>query len=267
MILSNTQFQQSLDSITTRIPRKPRVALVLGSGLGEFADTLTAPVVIPSADVPHYPRSTVPGHKGWLVFGEIGRSYVVAFQGRVHLYETGDAETVTYPIRLAHSLGASILVVTNAAGGINRSFQAGDLMIIADHLSFTEPGAPTRQSAGRGLRIPYSSDLINLAAEVAGRAGIPVQMGVYAGVRGPSYETAAEVEMLHRAGADAVGMSTVPEVEIAAELGMQVLGISCITNKATGIGGQKLSHDEVTVVANKVKANFSTLLTEIIKSL
>jgi purine-nucleoside phosphorylase len=267
MILTEHHLEESLGYLRKCTSRQPRVALILGSGLGGFADTIKHREVVPAADVPHYPRSTVPGHKGVLVFGELGQISILAFQGRVHLYETGATESVTYPVRLAHALGAKTLIVTNAAGGINRRFEPGDLMLIADQLSFTASDRSMYVPPTRGVQLPYSPHLIDTALNVAGRLAIPVHRGVYAGVRGPSYETAAEVAMLDRIGADAVGMSTVPEVETAATLGMQVLGISCITNKATGIGTTRLSHDDVTVVANKVKADFTKLLTGIIHSL
>jgi purine-nucleoside phosphorylase len=267
MRLTEVHLEQSLDYLQKRTPRQPQVALILGSGLGEFADTIEQREVVPAADIPHYPRSTVPGHRGALVFGEIGQIGILAFQGRVHLYETGSAESVTCPVRLAHALGARTLIVTNAAGGINRRFEPGDLMLIADQVSFTASERSMNVPRTQGGLRPYSPHLIEIALSVAGRLAIPVHTGVYAGVRGPSYETAAEVAMLDRIGADAVGMSTVPEVETAANLGMQVLGISCITNKATGIGTAKLSHDDVTVVASKVKADFTKLLTGIIRSL
>ncbi len=252
---------ESIRSIRNRATATPSIALILGSGLGDFAETFADHLSIPTADIPHFPASTVPGHKGQLVFGRLHQQSILAFQGRVHYYECGDLEKVWFPIRIAHALGARKLIVTNAAGGINREFSAGDLMMITDHLNLTgrnAPGAPRRPGS------IYDRDAIRAATLAAEHAGIQVRSGVYAGVLGPSYETAAEVEMLDRAGADAVGMSTVLETELAANLGMAVLGVSCITNKATGVGSHRLDHSEVTQVASKVRRQFALLLTSII---
>ncbi len=245
----------------------PELGIVLGSGLGMFAESLADRVVIPSGGVPHYPRSTVEGHKGELVFGTLGGKRVLAIRGRVHFYESGDVQTILFPIRVAVGLGVRTLIVTNAAGGINRTFVPGDLMIIADQINLTGEPLPPPLPPRKGPIEYYAPALVTLAKEVAAAAGIRVVSGVYAGVKGPSYETAAEIEMIHRLGGDAVGMSTVLETALAASLGVRILGISCITNKATGTGPAKLDHSEVTQVANRVRTQFSDILARVISAL
>ena len=264
-------MQQSVDETVNTIRRKsllrPSIAIVLGSGLGDFAETFEGRVTIPAVQIPNYPLSTVPGHKGTLVLGMVSGRHIVALQGRVHLYESGSIDTVCYPIRTVYALGARTLIVTNAAGGINRGFDPGDLMLITDQLNFSGRTVSVPTASHSPRKTLYSPELIQKCAQLSAGLGIRIRQGVYAGMPGPSYESAAEVEMLNRLGADAVGMSTVLEVEMGATLGMSVLGISCITNKATGVGNQKLKHDEVTVVANRVKTNFSKVLRNIISAL
>jgi len=268
-----TQIKQSARYIKSKILMQPRIAVILGSGLGDFAETFSSKKIIETASIPHYPRSTVEGHRGKLVFGKLDRLPLLAFQGRVHFYESGNIETVVYPIRVAHALGIKTLIITNAAGGVNRSFAAGDLMLITDqiNLTFENPLANLQLSAtafraDRNLRL-YDGGLQRIIIKVAKKNKIALQSGVYCGVKGPSYETAAEIEMVRRIGGDAVGMSTVNEVSLATALGMRVAGISCITNLATGITNDKLSHDEVTEVANRVKQTFTNLLQGIIKNI
>jgi purine-nucleoside phosphorylase len=268
-------------------PGKLSTALVLGSGLGDFAETLPRATIVPAESIPSYPASTVVGHKGRLVFSVLSSgTAVVAIQGRVHFYESRDVDVVTFPIRLAHALGARNLLVTNAAGGINGEFSPGDLMLVSDQINLTgehtaargndfadgsapagHSGAGTAGANNAGGGPLYDPALLSTAAAVAASLGIPVRTGVYAGVKGPSYETAAEEEMIRRLGGDVVGMSTVLEVRAATALGMRVLGISCITNKATGTGGEKLSHDEVTEVASRVRHDFEPLLNGILEAL
>lgn len=256
---------ESVDFIRSRCPLRPRMAIILGSGLGDFADSLDNNVSISTGDIPHYPRSTVQGHKGRLVFGKMGSSALLAFQGRVHFYESGILETILYPIRVAHKLGIRTIIVTNAAGGINRSFSPGDLMIITDQINLTMVRHTFPTGGRTGAHIPvYDKSLIHMALEEGQRLGIGLKQGTYCGVKGPSYETAGEVEMIRRSGGDAVGMSTVNEASFASELGMRIVGISCITNMATGILNAKLSHDEVTEVADRVKTTFSTFLRALI---
>jgi purine-nucleoside phosphorylase len=243
----------------------PRTAVILGSGLGDFADTLPDAFPVSTATIPHYPTPTVPGHRGRLVFARIAGHPIVALQGRTHFYESRNLDTVLYPIRVLHELGVRNLVITNAAGGINRSFSAGDIMVITDQLNLTMERSSILNS---GKTTPcYDAGLTETAIRQGTLLGIELRSGVYAGVKGPSYETAAEVEMIHRAGGDAVGMSTVFEVMLANALGLRVLGFSCITNLATGIGTGRLSHAEVTEVGNRVKTTFSRLLTATIPQL
>jgi len=251
--------------VRARIPAEPLIALVLGSGLGDYAP-LEGALTIRGAEIPSYPRSTVSGHRGEIVFARIGGKDVLAFRGRIHLYECNDLPTVLFPVALAASLGTRVMIATNAAGGINRQFVPGDLMLITDQLDMTlhREGFPGER---RGARALFDQELRSLALDAAARRGIPLRQGVYASVKGPSYETAAEVEMLRRLGGDAVGMSTVKEVALAAALGMRTLGVSCITNKAAGTGGGKLDHAEVTEVASKVKSRFADLMTECISTL
>jgi purine-nucleoside phosphorylase len=259
-------IRASVAWIRERMPGTPDVALVLGSGLGDYADGLPGRTSLPTADIPHYPVSTVEGHRGALVFAELGGKKLLAFQGRIHLYECNDLTMVLYPILVAAGLGVRALVVTNAAGGINRQFAPGDLMLITDQIDLMFERLPAGVPSARHTRL-YDETLTGRAEELARKRGIPVRRGVYAGVKGPSYETAAEVEMIHRLGGDAVGMSTVKEVLCASELGMTVLGISCITNKATGIGSAPLDHAEVRDVAGRVRRDFALLLTDIIQAL
>ncbi len=256
---------KSINYITERIQGRPEIGLVLGSGLGQFADSISDALHIPSSEIPCYPQSTVEGHKGHLVFGRVASKRVLLFQGRIHFYESSNLQSVLYPIRVAHALGISTLILTNASGGINPAFRPGDLMLITDHLNLT-----TQQFDWSGWKhggSPYDASLQQTAKTCADRNSIELQNGVYAGVKGPSYETAAEVEAIRRLGGDAVGMSTVFEASLARSLGMSVLGISCITNLATGISKSKLSHAEVTEVGALARDKFSQLIRSIISSL
>jgi purine-nucleoside phosphorylase len=259
-------YGDSVRFLRSRLPAPPDIALVLGSGLGDYAESLPHRLIFPSGGIPSYPRSTVPGHKGQIVFAELGGRNLIVFQGRIHLYECNDLSMVLFPIAVAAELGAGTLVVTNAAGGINRRFAAGDLMLITDQIDLTlqAPGLPGDRGGKRDM---YDTGLAEHASRHAAVQGLPLRRGVYAAVKGPSYETAAEVEMIHRLGGDAVGMSTVNEVAFASALGMRVLGISCITNKATGIGLSKLNHEEVTEVATRVKMHFANLLTDCVSDM
>jgi purine-nucleoside phosphorylase len=235
-----------------RFTRAPHAVLVLGSGLGGLADEIEDPVRIPFAEIPGFPRRTqeLAGHAGALVAGRLEGVEVAAMQGRFHLYEGWEPADVALPVRALAALGAGTLLVTNAAGGIRPGFRPGDLMLIADHVNLMSR-SPLIGAAVPGeerfpdMSDPYDPAFRRVAEEVALELGIPLVQGVYAALLGPSYETPAEIRMLARLGADAVGMSTVPEVLVARALGVRVLGISCITNLAAGLGGQKLSHDEV----------------------
>jgi purine-nucleoside phosphorylase len=246
--------------------RKPTIGMILGSGLGGFADGFSDAVAIDYGSIPHFPRSNVHGHKGRLVIGTRGGVTTIAMQGRVHLYEGHSAAEISFPARVLIALGAKTLIITNAAGGLNPSWEPGTLMLIRDHIDMLRDHALRGPNDERfGPRFPdmtraYHPELRALVKAVAATAGIALQEGVYVAMPGPTYETPAEVKMLQVLGADATGMSTVPEVVVANHMGAKVIGISCITNKAAGITGEALSHDEVTETANKVKATFERLL-------
>lgn len=256
-----------------KYPTTPKIGLILGSGLGILADEIEQAVKIPYHQIPDFPVSTVEGHAGQLVFGQLNGVEVVAMQGRFHYYEGYSFEKVTFPVRVMKQLGIINLIVTNAAGGINEDFEPGDLMIISDHINNmgSNPLIGPNDSE-LGPRFPdmseaYSRQLRNQAKEIAEKLHIPVREGVYVGNTGPSYETPAEVKMLRFLGGDAVGMSTVPEVIVAGHAGMKVLGISCISNMAAGIMDQPLTHEEVMETTEKVKVNFLTYIKEIVESL
>jgi len=261
------RLKESVEFIKHKIKIYPKIALILGSGLGDFADSLPTIKIMNTTKIPNYPHSTVEGHKGKLIFCKLNEIPLLVFQGRHHFYETGDIETVLYPIHVASALGIEILIITNAAGGVNRKFRPGDLMLIKDQINLTFEN-PLYNLSRSIIRIPlYDLNLQKLILTVSSKKDISLKEGVYCGIKGPSYETAAEIKMIRKFGADAVGMSTVNEVSLAATLGMRVLGISCITNMSTGISKQKLSHEEVTDVAKKVKYKFLELIRGFIKSI
>ena len=245
---------------------RPTVGMVLGSGLGDFADTLEDAVRIPYTQIPNFPVPTVPGHVGALVFGRKQGKDVVVLQGRIHYYEGLSQKEITLPIRVLAAMGVQQLVLTNACGGVNLSFVPGDLMLISDHINFSGSNPLIGPNLDAfGPRFPdcsdiYTARLRKAIREKAAAAGIPVQEGVYAMYSGPNYETPAEIRMFRILGADTVGMSTVPEALVAAHCGMEVVGISCVTNMAAGILPQKLSHAEVTEVAARVHDKFQRLL-------
>lgn len=253
------------------VPEKPQIALILGSGLGVLAEQIDNETAIPYERIPHFPTSTVAGHAGQFVFGELEGVRVAAMQGRFHYYEGYSLQEVTFPLRVMKALGVETVFVTNAAGGINESFSPGDLMLISDHLNFTfrNPliGANEDEWGPRfpDMSEPYDGQLREVARQVAAAIGISLREGVYAGVLGPCYETPAEIRMLRTIGGDAVGMSTVPEVIVARHMGLRVLGISCITNMAAGILEQPLNHDEVIETAARVRETFLTLVRQIVK--
>ena len=244
----------------------PDVVVVLGSGLGDFADTLADRRTFPYADIPHWPASAVVGHAGKLVIGTLAGRRVAALAGRVHYYEGHDLRTVTFATRAVGRLGVRSLILTNAAGGINLTFKPGTLMLIDDHINLMGSNPLVGPNDERfGARFPdmthvYSKRLRDLAGEAARERGLALAHGVYAALHGPSYETPAEIRYLRTIGADAVGMSTVPEAIVARHMGIDVLGISCITNPAAGVLPQPLVHDEVMEVARRVRAEFASLL-------
>lgn len=268
------RLQQAADAIRARIgSRRPTVGLILGSGLGGFAERLDDSIAIDYHEIPHFPVSTVVGHAGRLVVGSLGGVQCVAMQGRSHFYEGHSAQHVSFPARALITLGARTLIITNAAGGVNESFEPGTLMLIRDHLNLL-PESPLRgvNDERLGPRFPdmtqaYATELRELARAAATELNVELAEGVYASLPGPTYETPAEVRMLRTLGADATGMSTVPEVIVANHMGARVLGISCITNKAAGITDQPLSHDEVTETAARVRVTFEALLEGIVKRL
>lgn len=265
MNLSN-RIQSAVDFIRTRTDARPTVGLILGSGLGDFADVLEDRVVIPFSDIPDFPAATVPGHTGAFVFGTLERKRVVCLQGRLHYYEGHPMQLLTLPVRIMASLGVRTLIVTNAAGGVNKDYQPGDLMLITDHINFSGVNPLVGEyDPSFGARFPDVSDLysIDLRTRIKFAAvsiGIPLRQGVYMMFSGPSYETPAEVRMARILGADAVGMSTVPETIVAAQYGMKVVGVSCITNLAAGVSPHKLSHQEVMDTAARVHDKFHSLV-------
>ncbi|KXZ21515.1 purine-nucleoside phosphorylase [Bacillus nakamurai] len=264
------KIERAAAFIKENLKETPKVGLILGSGLGVLADEIEGAVKLTYENIPDFPVSTVEGHAGQLVLGTLEGVQVIAMQGRFHYYEGYSMDQVTFPVRVMKALGVESLIVTNAAGGINTEFRAGDLMIITDHINFmgTNPLIGPNE-ADFGARFPdmseaYDKQLSSLAEKTANELNIPVQKGVYTAVTGPSYETPAEVRFLRTMGSDAVGMSTVPEVIVANHAGMRVLGISCISNAAAGILDQPLSHDEVMEMTEKVKGGFLKLVKAVV---
>ncbi|WP_425800288.1 purine-nucleoside phosphorylase [Desulfitobacterium sp. Sab5] len=256
-----------------KVNNQPEMGIVLGSGLGGFAEVMEEAVSIPYRDIPHFPVSTVEGHKGELVFGKVNGKPVVAMQGRFHYYEGYSMQEVTFPIRVMQVLGVTGLIVTNASGGINSSYRPGDLVLIKDHLNFMGEN-PLRGAnhSNLGPRFPDLSEGYDLewrqkALTVAREIGIHPQEGVYAAMSGPSYETPAEIRYLRTVGADLVGMSTVPEVIATNHGGMRVLGILCVTNMAVGILPQRLSHAEVMETAERIEKQFIRFVQALVRIL
>lgn len=245
---------------------RPTIGLVLGSGLGDFADTLEDAVRIAYSEIPNFPVPSIPGHAGALVFGRKCGREVVVMQGRIHYYEGLPQQEITLPIRVLAALGVKTVVLTNACGGVNLRFVPGDLMLISDHINYSGANPLIGPNLDAfGPRFPDMSDLYTVSLrkairEKAREAGIPLQEGVYAMYSGPNYETPAEIRMFRILGADTVGMSTVPEALVAGHCGMQVVGVSCVTNMAAGVLLVKLSHTEVTETANRVSAKFRKLI-------
>jgi purine-nucleoside phosphorylase len=245
--------------------RIPEVAIILGSGLGGLVNDIRDHVAIPYGEIPGLPNVTVTGHAGQLVVGTISGRLAAVFAGRFHAYEGHPLQLTAFPVRIAHALGVQTLFVSNAAGGVNTSFAAGDLMVIEDHLNLTFASPLTGSADPGDVRFPdmsnaYDAEYRARLHSIAGRLGIGLRDGVYAMLGGPAYETPAEVRMLRTLGADAVGMSTVPEVTMARMLGMRVAGVSCITNMAAGIGATPLDHEEVLATTSRVAAQFQALV-------
>lgn len=263
--------------VKARTPLTPRVALVLGSGLGYLAEDIQDAATIPYGEIPGFPLSTVDGHSGTLVLGNLEGLPVVAMRGRVHFYEGYSAREITFPIRVMRRLGAEVLVVTNAAGGLNETFSTGDLMLIADHLNLLGlvgqnpllgPDEPSLGVRFLDLTNAYDPELREVARQVAQQSGFAVREGVYVMVAGPSYETPAEIRFLQRTGADAVGMSTIPEVIVARHERMRVLGISAISNMAAGPAAPvEISHQEVLAATERIRPRFGALVKGVLGTL
>jgi purine-nucleoside phosphorylase len=258
--------QEATAAVRKRLgPLKPRVAIILGSGLGFLADEVKNPIRIPYSQIPGFPEPGVEGHRGELVAGTLQGVPVIVQAGRFHLYEGHSAEVAGLPTRVFAELGVEILIVTNAAGGVRRTFPGGTLMLIADHINLmsrnplTGPSVPGEQRFPI-MHEPYDEELRKVARTVAREAGIRLEEGVYAGLLGPSYETPTEVRMLEKLGADAVGMSTVPEVIVARSRGMRCLGFSSITNPGAGISAQPLSHEEVLEASKEIARGLSIVV-------
>ena len=267
------KVREASDAIRARVPQVPQIAVVLGSGLGDFANTLVDGVSMPYGQLPHWPASRVIGHEGRLVVGSVRGRTVVALAGRCHLYEGHDAQTVTFAVRALGVLGTKTLIITNAAGGVNTGFSQGALMVIDDHINLMGVNPLLGPNDDRfGPRFPdmtevYSSRLRRIA-DLAGKdLNLLLPHGVYVGLLGPSYETPAEIRYLRTIGADAVGMSTVPEALVARHMGIDVLGISCITNMAAGVLPRPLNHADVMETARRIRGQFIALLEGIIGQL
>lgn len=266
-------IRESTDFVKKNLKETPEIGVILGSGLGDLAEKIQDRIITRYSDIPNMPSSTVQGHAGQFVFGKLGGKSVVMMQGRIHYYEGHDLNSVVLPVYIMKSLGVKKLLVTNAAGGVNKKFKPGDLMIIKDHINFAfnNPliGINFEEIGPRfpDMSMAYDKHLISVARECALKNGIEIKEGTYLMMTGPSYETPAEIRMVRTLGGDAVGMSTVPEVIAANHCGIRTLGISCITNMASGILNQPLSHKEVIETSNKIKNKFILLLMEIIKKI
>lgn len=267
------KLAETVDCIRRHCRRQPAVGLILGSGLGSYADSLSDVEILSFNDLPHFPCSSVAGHPGRLAMGSVDGTPCIALEGRPHLYEGFSIQEITFPVRALGCLGIRCLIVTNAAGGMNEEYRPGDLMSIADHINLMGCNPLIGPNCDElGPRFPdmsaaYDAGLRDLVLNVAWKLGIPIRQGIYLGVPGPSYETPAEIRMFRILGADAVGMSTVPEVIAAVHMGIRVAGISCITNMAAGIRPQKITHEEVLEAAGGAREKFARLLTGIIKAI
>lgn len=273
MNVNYEKLMKCFECVQQKITFKPEIALILGSGLGDYADTMEVVETLDYHDIEGFPVSTVPGHKGRFVFGYAGGVPIVAMQGRVHFYEGYKPQDVVLPIRLMKLMGAKVLFLTNAAGGINCSFNAGDFMLITDQISMSVPSPLIGENIDElGVRFPdmsevYSRRLRKIIENSAVTAGVPLRKGVYIQTTGPQYETPAEIRAYERLGADAVGMSTAIEAIAARHAGMEICGISCISNLAAGISVNPLTHAEVQETADRVAPLFKKLVTQAIKDI
>jgi purine-nucleoside phosphorylase len=267
------QAQSAASHIRTRTTIRPKIAIILGSGLGDFASQVADAVAIPYAEIPHFPQSTVEGHSGRLVIGTIAGVPVAVMQGRVHAYEGYTMAQVTFPMRVLNLLGINRIVVTNAAGGINTSYGQGAIVAISDHINLTGTNAALGPNEPRfgprffDMTTAYSARLRKLAVAEAERQGWTLREGIYLAILGPSYETPAEIRAFRTLGADLVGMSTVHEVIVARHMGIEVLGLSVVTNMAAGILDQPIDHEEVMEIGKRIEGQFTRLLKALIPQL
>lgn len=267
------QLEETTAFLRSRYPHTPAAGIVLGSGLGNFTTQIQPELEIPYSEIPHFPVSTVEGHRGRLIFGTVAGKRVVAMAGRFHFYEGYSAEEVVYPIRVMKSLGVDQLLLSNAAGGVNPAFTVGDLMVITDHISFSviNPllgrNEPLLGPRFPDMSEPYSKNLVNQLKSIAAEEGIKLQQGVYYGVTGPTFETRAEYLLIHRLGGDAVGMSTVQEVIAAIHMGMKVAAVSVITDLGIREEDNVITHEEVLQAATAAEPKLTTLFTRLIEKL
>jgi len=268
----NTKLTETVDFIRPHCRQQPAVGLILGSGLGSFANSFSDHKVLFFSNIPHFPDCSVDGHPGAMVLGMVEGTPCIALQGRTHLYEGYSMQEITFPVRVLGCLGIRYLIVTNAAGGLNHEFKPGDLMVITDHINLMGSNpliGPNPDDLGPrfpDMSAAYNDDMRQIALDIAANLGIRISQGVYMGVTGPSYETPAEIHMYRMLGADAVGMSTIPEVIVAAHMEIPVLGISCITNMAAGMSPEKITHTDVLKITKKTEEQFHSLLKGIIKT-
>jgi purine-nucleoside phosphorylase len=270
------QIDEAADAVRSRLTSQPRIGLILGSGLGELADEVESPIRVPYADIPNWPVGTVQGHKSQLVIGKLAGQDVLIQQGRTHYYEGYEMDHITLPVRVMRRLGIEILVVTNAAGAIRPEFDAGDLMLITDHISLLTmtglnplrgPNIPEFGERFPDMSQPYDPQLMDLARQAAVKNGIQMREGVYIALSGPSFETPADLRFLRAIGADAVGMSTVPEVIVGRHAGMRVLGISGVSNKANLDGSTITTHEEVLQAGKEIVPKLKTVLLGVLQQL
>lgn len=265
------QVKESADYINARVNRKVDVAVILGSGLGKIVDIMENKEIVPYKEIPNFPQSSVAGHAGNLVFGNIGNTSIMALQGRFHYYEGFTMKEVAYPVYVMKIMGIENMIVTNACGGINETFKPGDLMLIDDFINSLDVNPLMGENDERfGPRFPdmsepYSKELREKAKKVADELGIEVKHGIYTLFQGPYYESAAEIQMYKRAGSDAIGMSTVPETIVANYAGIKTLGIACITNMATGLRTGKHSHEEVVAIAEQTSQKLCAWIEKLLK--
>ena len=267
------EFLETVNFLKKEVAYMPKIAIILGSGLGSLVDLIEDKKVISYQDIPNFPVSTVPGHKGELIFGHLNNVPIIAMNGRFHYYEGYDLKEVTYPIRIFKLLGVETLILTNAAGGINLEFQKGDLMIIEDQLSFFAESVlrgPNQEEFGErfiDMSNVYDKDYIEILKPIIKNITGKCLTGVYAYMKGPTYGTPAEIKALRVLGADAVGMSTVPEAVVAKHCGIKCIGITCITNMAAGVKNEILTHEDVKETAKKVENNFKMVIQKLVSKI